>query len=76
MDRNQSWFHGTTAGVIHHFKDPLNASLRSDQSPEYKKIDVRILGLCTSYPLKNSKNGNDDFSCRLEATQCENKWQT
>lgn len=37
MDRNQSWFHGTTAGIIYHFKDPLNASLPSDQSPEFFK---------------------------------------
>lgn len=37
MDRNQSWFHGTTAGIIYHFKDPLNAALQSDQSPELKR---------------------------------------
>lgn len=34
MDRNQIWFHGTTAGVIYHLVDPFNASLHSDQSPE------------------------------------------
>lgn len=34
MDRNQIWFHGTTAGVIYHLVDPFNASLQSDQSPE------------------------------------------
>lgn len=25
MDRNQSWFHGTTAEIIYHFKYSLNA---------------------------------------------------
>lgn len=34
MDRNQSWFHGSAAGIIYHYKDPLNAALQSDQSPE------------------------------------------
>lgn len=34
MDRNQIWFHGTTAGVIYHLADPFNALLQSDQSPE------------------------------------------
>lgn len=45
MDRNQIWFHGTTAGIIYHLKDPFNASLQSDQSPEFKgeKEHVRIL---------------------------------
>lgn len=40
MDRNQSWFHGTMAGIIYHFKDPLNAFLQSDQSPGLKKKDL------------------------------------
>lgn len=54
MDRNQSWFHGTTVGIIYHFKDPLNVSLQSDQSPELKKKKkhVRIFGFSRSAPPK------------------------
>lgn len=44
MHRNQIWFHGTTAGIIYHMKDPFNASLQSDQSPELKNKQTRILG--------------------------------
>lgn len=49
MDRNQSWFHGTTAGIIYHFKDPLNASFQSDQSPELK---IKHFGFADLPPLK------------------------
>lgn len=50
MDRNQSWFHGTTAGIIYHFKDPLNASPKSDQSPECFKKTRKDFRLCRSSP--------------------------
>lgn len=48
MDRNQSWFHGTTAGIIYHFKDPFNTPLQSDQSPEFFNKTCTDFGLCRS----------------------------
>lgn len=53
MDRNQIWFHGTTAGIIYHLKDPFNASLQSDQSPEFKeKKTCEDFGSWQIFPLK------------------------
>lgn len=54
MDRNQIWFHGTMAGIIYHLKDPFNASLQSDQSPEFKgeKKPCEDFGSWQIFPLK------------------------
>lgn len=54
MDRNQSWFHGTTAGIIHHFKDPLNTSLKSDQNPGWKKT-CKGFGALQIFPRRTVK---------------------
>lgn len=54
MDRNQIWFHGTTAGIIYHLVDPFNASLQSDQSPELtgkKKQNMEGFSARQIFPL-------------------------
>ena len=42
MDHYQIWFHGTAAGIIYHSNNPINASLQSDQSSEFKTQHGRI----------------------------------
>lgn len=46
-----------TAGIIYHFKDPLNASHQSDQSPEFLKTHVKIFGFADLPPENRCHRG-------------------
>lgn len=59
MHRNQIWFHGTTAGIIYHLKDPFNASQQFDQSPELKKQTNKDLRLCRP-SLRKQMSSNEE----------------